>query len=231
MAKESIEDLLLKANGKDVISLNNKPPIENENSIVKPNEIYQAKNMLRAKKSASFEDFISMVSKICCIVMEDLPYEVIFVPDENSFNIEVPDIQINKVFITYKLISRTPRREIKPMQRESIEESTDTQKDARSGSIYGQKYKCEVQFNIFASEYKIANEVMKMFEDMIFSFTGYMKENGIENILFSGQLTDTDYDIFRKTISVRNLRYHVDTENLMVIFSEKIQSVITQGSL
>lgn len=229
MSNPSLEDLLSKANGTDVISLNDKQ--NTQNSLVDTTTTYQAKQMLRAKKSASLEDFISMVSKICCIVMEDLPYEVEFVPDENSFNIKIPEIQINKVYITYKVISRVPRREIKPMQREEIEESTDTQIDARSGSIYGQKYKCEVQFNIFASEYKIANEVMKMFEDMIFSFTGYMKENGIENILFKQQLTDTDYDTFRKTISVRNLRYHVDTENLMVIFSDKIKTVIAQGSL
>lgn len=228
MAKETIEELLLRASGENSVAINDKPTQE---TIKQQGQIHKANNMLMAEKSASLEDFIEMVSKLCCLVMEDLPYKVEFVPDENSYALSNPDIQLEGVYITYKVISRTPRREIKPMQREEIEQSSNKQEDARPGTIYGQKFSCEVQFNIFASEYSIANEVMKMFENMIFSFTGYMKQNGIENILFKNQLTDTDYDIFRKTISVRNLRYRVETENLMVIFSDKIQSVITKGSL
>ena len=117
------------------------------------------------------------------------------------------------------------------MPREEIVEQCDVSGEERRGTIYGQKYTCEVQFNIFASEYKIANEVMKMFEDMLFTFTGYMKEKGISNILFKQQFTDTDFNIYRKSMSVRNLRYHIETENLLVILSDTVSQVVATGSL
>lgn len=205
----------------------------NKNTAKKDSEqkTHLAVDMMRADKSASFEDFISMVAKLTCLVLEDYEHEVIFIQDENSHMIVNPDQKTDKVYITYKLISRAPHREIKPMIREEIVEQCDKTNESRLGEVYGQRFSCEVQFNIFASEYKISNEVMKMFEDMIFSFTGYMKENGVSNILFKKQLTDTDYDIYRRSMSVRNLRYHVETEHLIIMFNDKIQSIIAQGNL
>ncbi len=191
------------------------------------NEIYTAVNMLRANKAASFDDFIKMTSNLVCLTMDDLEYDVEFVPQDVQDRIIDPDIKTDKVFITYNLVSREPLREIKPMAREEIKEKCDVSGEERRGTIYGQKYNCEVQFNIFASEYKIANEVMKIFEDMLFSFTGYMKERGISNILFKKQFTDSDFNIYRKSLSVRNLRYTIETESLIVVMSDKVDQIIT----
>ena len=202
-----------------------------DNTEDKDSSIYQAVDMLRAKDSASFDDFISMTSKLICLTMDHLPYEVMFLPQDNQDRIVDPEVKTDKVFITYNLVSRVPLREIKPMPREEIVEQCDVSGEERRGTIYGQKYTCEVQFNIFASEYKIANEVMKMFEDMLFTFTGYMKEKGISNILFKQQFTDTDFNIYRKSMSVRNLRYHIETENLLVILSDTVSQVVATGSL
>lgn len=229
-----LEEMLLNSNfgfkNKTVsnISIINESSKTNEE---KQKGIYQAVGMLRAKESASFDDFIAMTSKLVCLTMDDLEYEVEFMPQDNLDKIVDPDMKTDKVYITYNLVSRQPLREIKPMAREEIIEKCDVTGEERLGTIYGQKYNCEVQFNIFASEYKIANEVMKIFEDMLFSFTGYMKEKGILNILFKQQFTDYDYNIYRKSMSVRNLRYTVETENLIVIFNDKVEQVITSGSL
>lgn len=190
---------------------------------------YKAKNMLRSKASSSFEGFIEMVSKLVCLTMEEMNVE--FLPDENKHVIINPEIKSDKTYITYRLLSRIPSREIKHMAREEIVEPGINKEEERHGIIYGQKYNCLVQFNIFASEYKKANEVMKSFEQMIFSFTGYMKEKGIENILFKGQMTDDDFDVYRKTMSVRNLKYEIQTEDLLAIFKDKIQSIIARGAL
>ena len=209
-----------------VISIISKKDADTENETV-----YKAVNMLRANESASFDDFIAMTSKLVCLTMEDLEYDVEFIPQDNQDKIIDPDVKTDKVFITYNLVSREPLREIKPMAREEIIEKCDVSGEERGGMIYGQKYNCEVQFNIFASEYKIANEVMKMFEDMLFSFTGYMKERGISNILFKKQFTDSDFNIYRKSLSVRNLRYTIETENLIVVMSDRVDQIIASGSL
>lgn len=209
-----------------VVSIISKKDADTENETV-----YKAVNMLRANESASFDDFIAMTSKLVCLTMEDLEYDVEFIPQDNQDKIIDPDVKTDKVFITYNLVSREPLREIKPMAREEIIEKCDVSGEERGGMIYGQKYNCEVQFNIFASEYKIANEVMKMFEDMLFSFTGYMKERGISNILFKKQFTDSDFNIYRKSLSVRNLRYTIETENLIVVMSDRVDQIIASGSL
>lgn len=185
-------------------------------------------NMLKAEQSASFDDFIAMTSKLVGLTMGK---DVEFVPDENKTIIMHPDIPMNKTYITYNLVSRTPRREAKPTARESIFEDTVDESEARSGVIYGRKFRCHVQFNVFASEYAKANKVLDEFEEMLFAFTGYMKSKGVENIIFDTQLTDTNYDIYRESLSVRNVRYYVDIEKLMVIFKEKVQSVIASGSI
>lgn len=190
---------------------------------------HQAKGLLRANESVSFDGFIEMVSKLVCLTMDEEDVE--FLPDENQHVIISPDMKTDKTYITYRLISRTPEREIKPMAREEIIESGINDEDQRTGTIYGQRFDCTVQFNVFASEYKKANKVMKDFEEMIFSFTGYMMSRGVQQILFKGQHTDSDFDIYRKTMSVRNLRYEVKIEDLIVIFKEKVESIITQGSL
>ena len=70
-----------------------------------------------------------------------------------------------------------------------------------------------------------------MFEDMLFSFTGYIKERGISNILFKKQFTDSDFNIYRKSLSVRNLRYTIETENLIVVMSDRVDQIIASGSL
>lgn len=190
---------------------------------------HQAKGLLRANESASFDDFIEMVSKLVCLTMDEDNVE--FLPDENQHVIISPEIKTDKTYISYRLLSRTPEREIKPMAREDIIEPGVNKEDERAGTIYGQRFDCIVQFNIFASEYKTANKIMKSFEEMIFSFTGYMMSKGVQHILFKGQYTDSDFDIYRKTMSVRNLRYEIKIEDLIVIFKEKVESIITQGAL
>lgn len=237
MSNSLLEEMLSNSN----FSFNDRPTNDKSISILDGSsninhnktkqDVHQAVGMLRAKKTASFDDFISMTSKLICLTMDDLEYEVEFMPQDNMDRIIDPDVKTDKVFITYNLISRIPLREIKPMPREEIIEKCDVSGEERMGMIFGQRYDCEVQFNIFASEYTIANEVMKMFEDMLFSFTGYMKENGIANILFKEQFTDTDYNIYRKSMSVRNLRYTIETENLIVVFNDKVEKIITSGSL
>ena len=103
-----------------------------------------------------------------------------------------------------------------------------SQNDARQGRIYGQKFKCEVQFNVIASEYKLAERVMNNFEDLIFSYTHSFKKNGVAELYFKNQLTDKDYDMYRQNLSVRSLIYYVEIEKLYVMFDSEIDKVFTK---
>jgi len=186
---------------------------------------YDNPGIQTAEKSASLFDFIKMVRKLTSLVLKDLKVE--FIPDENRHFATSPELQLEHPIITYKVITREPKGEIKPRQRQTIRERTDVLEDARIGEIYGQKFQCIIQFNIFASVYDIAEQVMEKFEEMIFTYTGYLKKNGVAEIVFQKQLTDENYDMFRQTVSVRNLRYYVEVEKLTVLFQEKIKEIET----
>lgn len=189
---------------------------------------FTAKKMLRADKGASLSDFIQMVGLIVEYTMDDLG--VVFIPDENKKNFIVdPSTAMNHPYITYKVISRKTKNEYKPIVREEIFEGCDGQD--RPGLVKGIRFECRIQFNIFASEYKLANKVMDTFEELMISYAGHLKKQGVVDLFFTDQHTDSEYNTFRETMSVRNLEYYVEIEKLMVIFNEKIKDIPVFGDV
>ena len=185
--------------------------------------IKESNRPLRADKTATLFDFIQMINKIMSSTMRD----VLFIPDEGKTIDLDSQKKINKPIITYKVISRKVKNELKPRLREEILEDDADKNDQRIGRIYGQKFKCILQFDIFASVYTSAEKVMKEFEEMIFKFTSYFKKKGVAEILFYQQFTDSDdeYKNLRQILSVRNLQYYIEIENQTVMFDGKIKEI------
>lgn len=179
------------------------------------------KNVQTAESNATISDLIKMIHKLLTITMPDVQ----FIPDDGRVINLDPQEKIDRPFITYKVISRTPKGEIKPRLRQEIREVSDDKNAERLGEIYGQKFITVLQFNIFASVYDTADEVMEKFEEQMLIYAGYFKQKGISEMLFKQQLTDSYYDTFRQTASVRNIQYTVETEKLIVQFKEKIRNV------
>lgn len=185
-----------------------------------------AKNMQRAKKNASLYDFLDMLSSIVGYVMKEDNVE--FLTDEQENIIKDPGLPLNHPIISYRIISRVPANEYKPIVREQINEC-DEFNEQREGQIFGQTFNCIVQFNIFAAENRLANKVMEKFEELILAYTGYLKEQGVRELYFKEQITDAEYNNFRETLSVRNIRYHVQIEKLTVIFNRRIDDILIVG--
>ena len=187
-----------------------------------------AVNMQRAKKGASLYDFFDMLALIVDYAMADM--KVKFITDEDENILKDPELAFEHPYISYRVISRKPKNEYKPIAREEIVEC-DEHNEQRLGTIRGIAFDCIVQFNVFASENKVANKVMETFEELILSYTGYFMEQGVRQIYFKEQIKDTDYNNFRDTLSVRNLRYYVEIEKLMVIFNRRISDSILYGDV
>lgn len=185
-----------------------------------------AKDMQRADKNASLYDFIDMVAKIVDYTMQDL--DVTFLSDEQQNIIKDPEIPTNHAFISYRVISRKSKDEYKPIVREEIIEHDENNKQ-RIGQVYGQRFDCTVQFNIFSAENKVATKVMEKFEELMIAYAGYFKKQGVQELFFEEQLTDNEYNNFRETLSVRNLRYYVQVEKLTVIFNRRVGDIILVG--
>ena len=180
----------------------------------------------KAQKSASLSDFMEMISMLVSKTMKKKG--VVFKPDEGA-RLQVD--QVNKVdnpYIFYEVIDRTPKKELKPREREEIIEVTDDKNGRRQGRIYGQKFECTVQFNFLACDYTSVNTVMNDFEDLIFNYSAYFKKNGVAEILFKRHFTDKNLDIYRQTLSVRSLQYYVEIEKLFAAFETEIEAITVE---
>ena len=127
-----------------------------------------------------------MISKIVSIALKDLQVE--FIPDEEKTPIINPDIKMDHPYITYQTISRKPKNKdgYKPRIRQNVID------DERAGVIYGQKFQAIIQFDIFASVYDKSEQVMKRFEELMFTYTYYFKKKGISEIFLLEQLKNSD---------------------------------------
>jgi len=224
-----LEDLLLSKDEKrKEVDLPARRDINIEEIIkIAESEHPEDKYILTAEANASLFDLIKMIDKLVKITMKDL--DVQFVPDEDKIPIITPDINLNTPYITYKVIERTPKGELKPRVRQQIEEKSHDKDEARVGQVFGQKFSSIIQFDIFSSVYATAEQVMERFEELLFVYAGYFKRKGVSEIYFKKQYTDSSYNIYRQQISVRSIQYYVETEKLIVVFRDKIQEIETLG--
>lgn len=193
----------------------------------KEEDITYPDHKTKANKGATLYDLIEMISMLVTKSMKK--DNVTFYPDEGGRPINDISVAIEHPMIYYKIISREPKDELKPRSREDIVEITDKDSgEKRMGRIWGARQKCVVQFDILACDYKQADKTMNDFEDLIFNYTGYLKENGVAEIIFKKHFTDTNYDIFRQSISVRSLQYYVEIEKHIVEFFSTINGVLIE---
>ena len=175
----------------------------------------------KSDKGASLYDFIKMLDKLLELTMP----EVKFIPDEGKILTNDAMTQFNCPVITYQVIKRKCKKEIKPRIREIITELTEDKTSQRTGEIWGQKFECLVQFNVFASVYSEAEQVMEHFEETIIKHTGFFKKNGVAELFFEEHITDSHFDTLRESLSIRSLIYYVEIEKLTVMFKEKINKI------
>lgn len=205
---------------------------EKEEAIEKEKEEATSKStavgLHKANGNASLLDFIDMVGLIVENTMDDLGVQ--FMPDEKAFVIKQDPIEpIDHPIITFKIRERIHANKAGYKPR-PVEVFTDTEAD-KSGTIYSERFASRVQFNIAATEYRAAWEVMDRFENLLLSYAEAIKGSGVADYYFIKQYRDEYYDTFRNTLSVLSLEYYVETEKLRVIFSENIKDIIAAGDV
>ena len=189
---------------------------DGDNLTILPSELNSGKR-LKSDKSATMYDLIRMINKLVEIRMGD---SVKFMPNEAQKITLDAMKNFDTPIITYKTISREPDLEIKARIRETFKDNV-----GRVGEVAGQNYKCYVQFDIFATKYDQAEQIMNDFEELISNHTGYLKRNGVRQIIFHKQITDDFYANVRETLSIRNLVYYVEIEKNTVIIKERIKEI------
>lgn len=184
----------------------------------------QESKILKSDKNATMLDLLKMLDKVITLTMSDLNVE--FIAEEGKIVYLSNDQPLDHPLITYKVIDRKPsRKELKPRQRESFIEDKQNKGMTRIVEIYGQKFGYHLQFNVFASTYVIAENIMDRFEEMMLTYAGHFKKNGVGEIIFDRQFTDDNFKTVRQTLSVRNFSYFIELEKITVVMRDSIKDV------
>mgnify|MGYP007011635093 FL=1 len=203
---------------------NEKIGMRNESAIGKDLSIKIDKQ--QADKNCDLDDLFAMINKLVVKALKKDNVE--FNPDEGARFVVDQQVPINHPIIQFDVISYEPKLELKPRVINQFIEESDDKNDRwkRHGQVWSQRFKCVIQFNIIGSDYITANKVMRDFEELMFRYAGYFKQQGVAEIVFKSRFSDKNYDYYRQNLSVRSLQYYVEIERNYVSYDTDISGVL-----
>lgn len=203
---------------------NEKIGMRNESAIGKDLSIKIDKQ--QADKNCDLDDLFAMINKLVVKALKKDNVE--FNPDEGARFVVDQQVPINHPIIQFDVISYEPKLELKPRVINQFIEESDDKNDRwkRHGQVWSQRFKCVIQFNIIGSDYITANKVMRDFEELMFRYSGYFKQQGVAEIVFKSRFSDKNYDYYRQNLSVRSLQYYVEIERNYVSYDTDISGVL-----
>lgn len=180
----------------------------------------------QANKNCDLDDLFAMINKLVVKALKKDNVE--FNPDEGARFVVDQQVPINHPIIQFDVISYEPKLELKPRVINQFIEESDDKNDRwkRHGQVWSQRFKCVIQFNIIGSDYITANKVMRDFEELMFRYSGYFKQQGVAEIVFKSRFSDKNYDYYRQNLSVRSLQYYVEIERNYVSYDTDISGVL-----
>jgi len=180
----------------------------------------------QADKNCDLDDLFAMINKLVVKALKKDNVE--FNPDEGARFVVDQQVPINHPIIQFDVISYEPKLELKPRVINQFIEESDDKNDRwkRHGQVWSQRFKCVIQFNIIGSDYITANKVMRDFEELMFRYAGYFKQQGVAEIVFKSRFSDKNYDYYRQNLSVRSLQYYVEIERNYVSYDTDISGVL-----
>lgn len=203
---------------------NEKIGVRNESAMDKDLSVKIDKQ--QADKNCDLDDLFAMINKLVVKALKKDNVE--FNPDEGARFVVDQQVPINHPIIQFDVISYEPKLELKPRVINQFIEESDDKNDRwkRHGQVWSQRFKCVIQFNIIGSDYITANKVMRDFEELMFRYAGYFKQQGVAEIVFKSRFSDKNYDYYRQNLSVRSLQYYVEIERNYVSYDTDISGVL-----
>jgi hypothetical protein len=185
---------------------------------------------LQANGTCDFEGFTDIVFRLLNAAWG--PNWGMFVEDypNNSFD----GSDVTTPIITYKLtemkpgqIGRDGTREIKPRHRETIVPNDDP---STAIQIYGRIFDAIVEFEIWEENNTKASKLATKFLDFMDMYTGYIKQQGVKEIIFQKFTNDTTTALNDNMVS-RKIEYFVRFEHLNEVHSDVLTKVTGQVTL
>lgn len=154
-----------------------------------------------------------------------------FSPDikygENSDEIILPQITID---INTRDI--TENTSLKPSLVDYLKEKDDNGNETGDVFlVYRQLYDCNIEFNIYGRNSQEAREYTKKLETLLNVYAGYLKRQGVSEILFEREVSPKTSLNYTENKNMRSIFYYIRLEEITLVRQSLINSINTQLGL
>jgi hypothetical protein len=186
-----------------------------------PNANPYLDNRLRSDKPITFLGFIDELNRLWKLagkrgrIVRDQPID-----DQAEFPL-----------ITFKTLRRMINqqfKDIKPRHRTTIEHPYIP---GEWVELKGQMFDVWVHFNVYSQSGDEADELVEELDEFIQTYKGFFKQNGVQEITFYAQESDTVITEYRFPIAVRPIQYTVRFERITPVFLSQIEQMIVQAKV
>lgn len=139
---------------------------------------------------------------------------------ENAENIPLPQITFD--INSREVAENTP---VKPKLTDTIIEIVNGEKTGDSFNIYRQWFDCIVEFNFWGRNTLEARQLMNKFETLIGAYSGYIKKQGVAEILFLKEVTPKQSVKYVEGIPMRSLMYYVRLERIQSVRLSTLEKI------
>lgn len=141
---------------------------------------------------------------------------------ENSSSIILPQITID---VNTRDIAENIGG-IKPKLVDIINETDENNNETGDAFlIYRQWFDCNVEFNFYGRTNKEARQLQKRFENLLTVYTGYLKRQGISEILFGKEVSPKCSLNYDESTPMRCIYYYIRFESITPIRQSLINSI------
>lgn len=141
---------------------------------------------------------------------------------ENSDSIILPQITVD---INTRDIAENMGG-IKPKLTDIVKElDANNEETGDAFLIYRQWYECNVEFNFYGRNNKEARQLQKKFENLLTVYTGYLKRQGISEILFEREVSPKSSLNYDESTPMRCIYYYIRFESIIPIRQSLINDI------
>lgn len=139
---------------------------------------------------------------------------------EDSSNIMLPQIVVD---INNREI--TEGMPIKPVLTDSVKEVVDGKETGDTLLMYRQWFDCNIEFDFYGRTPKEVRQLMRKFESLLQVYAGYLKRQGISEIIFLKEMSPRVSLNFVENIPMKALVYYIRLERITPIRQSMINKI------
>jgi hypothetical protein len=186
----------------------------------------------QAENSCNFDQFTDIVMRLLNAAWGEHwgTFCEAFPNGREPDNVSVPVITYILQEMVPGVINKAGDREIKPRHRATFRNNNNDE-SPRIVEVYGRVFDCKVVFEIWEENNTKATELATRFMEFMDMYTGYIKSQGVKEVIFEKYSNDTMSGQWRDNIVCRSLTYYLRLEQLFEKPSDVIEKVTASVSI